>query len=84
MAPEILRCERYDAKVDLWSVGAAIYEAATGEPPFGALNQVELLKMIENTGGRVRFPDEVRLLSFVFLFWLLNAAIGFLECCRCC
>ena len=47
MAPEILRYEKYDAKADLWSVGAVLYEMAVGKAPFRALNHIELLKKIE-------------------------------------
>jgi serine/threonine-protein kinase ULK2 len=58
MAPEILRYEKYDAKADLWSVGAVLYEMATGKPPFRAQNHVELLRKIERGEDRIRFPDE--------------------------
>jgi serine/threonine-protein kinase ULK/ATG1 len=57
MAPEILRYEKYDAKADLWSVGAVLYEMAVGRPPFRALNHIELLKKIEQSKG-IKFPDE--------------------------
>ncbi|KAG9310154.1 kinase-like protein [Chiua virens] len=57
MAPEILRYEKYDAKADLWSVGAVLYEMCVGKPPFRAQNHVELLKRIEHSRG-VKFPDE--------------------------
>ena len=57
MAPEILRYEKYDAKADLWSVGAVLYEMCIGKPPFRAQNHVELLKKIEHSKG-VKFPDE--------------------------
>jgi len=58
MAPEILRYEKYDAKADLWSVGAVLYEMAIGKPPFRAMNHIELLKKIEHTKA-IKFPDEV-------------------------
>lgn len=58
MAPEILRYERYDAKADLWSVGAVLYEMCTGKPPFRAQNHVELLRRIEKGEDRIKFPDE--------------------------
>jgi serine/threonine-protein kinase ULK/ATG1 len=58
MAPEILRYEKYDAKADLWSVGAVLYEMAVGKPPFRANNHIELLKMIEHAKN-IEFPDEV-------------------------
>ncbi|KAF5352277.1 hypothetical protein D9758_011942 [Tetrapyrgos nigripes] len=57
MAPEILGYKKYDAKADLWSVGAVLYEMAVGKPPFRAQNHIELLKRIERT-KEVRFPDE--------------------------
>ncbi|KAF8208072.1 kinase-like domain-containing protein [Mycena galopus ATCC 62051] len=59
MAPEILRYEKYNAKADLWSVGAVLYEMAVGRPPFRAANHIELLKKIESAKG-IRFPDEAR------------------------
>ena len=58
MAPEILRYEKYDAKVDLWSVGAVLFEMAVGKPPFRAANHVELLRKIEKGEDRIKFPDE--------------------------
>ena len=60
MAPEILRYEKYDAKADLWSVGAVLYEMAVGKPPFRANNHVELLRKIEKGEDRIKFPDESR------------------------
>ena len=59
MAPEILRYEKYDAKADLWSVGTVLFELLTGKPPFRAANHVELLRRIERTMDRIRFPDEI-------------------------
>lgn len=58
MAPEILRYEKYDAKADLWSVGAVLYEMAVGRSPFRAPNHVELLRRIEKGNDRIKFPDE--------------------------
>jgi len=60
MAPEILRYEKYDEKVDLWSAGAVLFEMIYGKPPFRATNHLELLKKIEKSVTKgVRFPDEV-------------------------
>lgn len=58
MAPEILRYEKYDAKADLWSVGAVTFEMCVGKPPFRAQNHVELLRRIERGEDRITFPDE--------------------------
>lgn len=58
MGPEILSGLKYDAKADLWSVGAVLYEVVTGRPPFRAQNHIELLKKINENEDRIRFPDE--------------------------
>lgn len=57
MAPEILSYQKYDAKADLWSVGAVLYEMSVGKPPFRAQNHIELLKKIDHSKG-IKFPDE--------------------------
>lgn len=46
-APEVLACRRYDAKADLWSVGAILWEMVVGAPPYGGANHVALLRSIE-------------------------------------
>ncbi|KAM0753377.1 kinase-like protein [Meredithblackwellia eburnea MCA 4105] len=61
MAPEILRYEKYDAKVDLWSVGAVLFEMSVGKPPFRAQNHVDLLRKIEKGEDKIRFPDDKKL-----------------------
>ena len=38
---------RYDAKADLWSVGAIMFELLTARPPYSGANHVQLLKNIE-------------------------------------
>jgi serine/threonine-protein kinase ULK/ATG1 len=59
MAPEILRYEKYNAKADLWSVGAVIYEMSVGKPPFRASNHIELLKKIEKSNDEINFPKNI-------------------------
>ncbi|SGZ51570.1 CIC11C00000004579 [Sungouiella intermedia] len=56
MAPEILRGESYNAKADLWSVGAVLYEMSAGKPPFRASNHIELEKVITRNNDRIKFP----------------------------
>ncbi|KDD73303.1 protein kinase [Helicosporidium sp. ATCC 50920] len=46
MAPEILSSQLYDAKADLWSVGAIFFEMVAGAPPYSGANQVQLLANI--------------------------------------
>ncbi|XP_021899926.1 serine/threonine-protein kinase ATG1t isoform X2 [Carica papaya] len=43
MAPEVLQFERYDDKVDMWSVGAILFELLNGYPPFQGRNNVQLI-----------------------------------------
>ena len=59
MAPEILRYEKYDARVDLWSIGTVLYEMLVGRPPFKASNHVELLRKIEKGEDKIAFPSEI-------------------------
>lgn len=57
MAPEILQHKKYDAKVDLWSIGIILYEMLSAEPPFTASNHIELLKTIETT--KLKFQKNI-------------------------
>ncbi|CAK9862133.1 unnamed protein product [Sphagnum jensenii] len=56
MAPEILQSKKYDAKADLWSVGAILYQLVTGRPPFSGNNHLQLLQNIMKT-NEVQFPE---------------------------
>ncbi|GAB2291154.1 hypothetical protein Dimus_025413 [Dionaea muscipula] len=56
MAPEIIQNQKYDAKADLWSVGAILFQLVTGRPPFGGNNQIELFQNILNA-SELRFPE---------------------------
>lgn len=85
MAPEILRYEKYNAKADLWSVGAVLYEMVTGRPPFRANNHVDLLSNIEKGNDVIKFPSsstvsaEVRLLIRSLLKKNPTERMGFAE-----
>lgn len=47
MAPEVLQFQRYDDKVDMWSVGAILFELLNGYPPFRGRTNVQLLQNIK-------------------------------------
>merc|ERR550534_1737077 len=53
VAPEILRQERYDAQVDMWSLGVILYTMLCGYPPFIEKNLPSLYKVIKS--GKVKF-----------------------------
>lgn len=58
MAPEILNYQKYNAKADLWSVGAVLYEMCCGKPPFKASNHLELYKKIKRANNVITFPSQ--------------------------
>ncbi|XP_031094067.1 serine/threonine-protein kinase ATG1t isoform X2 [Ipomoea triloba] len=44
MAPEVLQFQRYNEKVDMWSVGAILFELLNGYPPFRGRSNVQNIK----------------------------------------
>ncbi|CAN6471615.1 unnamed protein product [Victoria cruziana] len=62
MAPEIMQLHKYDAKADLWSVGAILFQLVTGKTPFSGSNQEQLRQNIIKSNG-LRFPPDSRSLS---------------------
>ncbi|GAB2296586.1 Serine/threonine-protein kinase ATG1a [Dionaea muscipula] len=56
MAPEIIQNQKYDAKADLWSVGAILFQLVTWRPPFGGNNQIEDFRNILNA-SELWFPE---------------------------
>ncbi|MED6204713.1 hypothetical protein PIB30_011688 [Stylosanthes scabra] len=57
MAPEIIQNQKYDAKADLWSVGAILFQLVTGKPPFDGNSQLQLFQNILTSTGP-QFPPE--------------------------
>lgn len=56
MAPEMLLKHKYDARVDLWSVGVIMYECLFGKAPYSGSSFQELADKIKSSQ-----PIEVRL-----------------------
>ncbi|CAN8253953.1 unnamed protein product [Cochlearia groenlandica] len=55
MAPEIIRNKKYDAKADLWSAGAILFQLVTGKPPFDGNNHIQLFNNIVRE-TELKFP----------------------------
>lgn len=63
MAPEMLLKHKYDARVDLWSVGVIMYECLFGKAPYSSSSFQELAEKIKDSR-----PIEVILsLRFILL-----------------
>ncbi|KAJ4896388.1 Protein kinase superfamily protein [Raphanus sativus] len=57
MAPEIIRNQKYDAKADLWSAGAILFQLVTGKPPFDGTNHIQLFQNIVRD-TELKFPRD--------------------------
>ncbi|XP_045789328.1 serine/threonine-protein kinase ATG1a isoform X2 [Trifolium pratense] len=58
MAPEIIQSQKYDAKADLWSVGAILYQLVVGKPPFDGNSQLQLFQNIL-ASTELHFPPTI-------------------------
>lgn len=47
MPPEIIKNEKYDSKVDVWSAGVVVYIMLTGKPPFYGASKDAVYKAIK-------------------------------------
>eukprot|EP00592_Proboscia_alata_P022636 CAMPEP_0194413896 /NCGR_PEP_ID=MMETSP0176-20130528/12426_1 /TAXON_ID=216777 /ORGANISM="Proboscia alata, Strain PI-D3" /LENGTH=995 /DNA_ID=CAMNT_0039217477 /DNA_START=59 /DNA_END=3046 /DNA_ORIENTATION=+ len=57
MAPEVLKHESYDSKVDLWSTGVVLFEMVTGRTPFMGINTMELIRDINEKNNETIFES---------------------------
>mmetsp|Transcript_34398 Transcript_34398/g.25473 ORF Transcript_34398/g.25473 Transcript_34398/m.25473 type:complete len:154 (+) Transcript_34398:731-1192(+) len=56
LAPEIIRREQYDSKVDSWSVGVLAYFLLSGLPPFRGRNPQEIFSSVMSSEVQVESP----------------------------
>ncbi|KAL3564816.1 hypothetical protein D5086_032862 [Populus alba] len=49
MAPEVLQFQRYDCKVDMWSVGVILFELLNGYPPFRARTNFQVVSFLSTS-----------------------------------
>eukprot|EP01094_Clydonella_sp_ATCC50884_P006576 TRINITY_DN15799_c0_g1_i1.p1 TRINITY_DN15799_c0_g1~~TRINITY_DN15799_c0_g1_i1.p1 ORF type:complete len:305 (-),score=126.40 TRINITY_DN15799_c0_g1_i1:112-927(-) len=50
MAPELIRTESYDERVDSWSLGVTVYEMLQGQPPYMDQPPMKALFLINSKG----------------------------------
>jgi cGMP-dependent protein kinase len=67
MAPEIVRGDSYDYKVDYWSIGICMYEFVCGKTPFApdVKDPTEIYKAVQN--DKLTFPNNVKDKDFINL-----------------
>ncbi|XP_008783542.2 serine/threonine-protein kinase ATG1a-like isoform X1 [Phoenix dactylifera] len=58
MAPEIMEDKQYGPKVDLWSVGAILFQLVTGKLPFDGNTHFQLFQNIL-ASNELQFPEDV-------------------------
>lgn len=42
LSPEVVKCEPYGEKADVWAAGCILYQMATLNPPFYSINMLAL------------------------------------------
>jgi len=59
MAPELIKAENYDQKVDIWSLGIVVIEMGDGEPPYMDLPPLRALFFISTKGiTGLKYPEK--------------------------
>ncbi|KAI1732443.1 protein kinase domain-containing protein [Ditylenchus destructor] len=55
ISPEVLKSENVGPECDYWALGAIIFQMISGQPPFRALNEYQILRKI--LGMEFNFPE---------------------------
>lgn len=58
VGPEILKGNKYDEKIDIWSLGVMMYQLLVGDNPFKITKQEQLIKIIKED---IKIPSYVTL-----------------------
>ena len=71
MAPEVVRGDSYDYKVDYWSIACCMYEFACGKTPFGSdlKDPTEIYKAVQNE--KLTFSNNIKDKDFINLVSLM-------------
>ena len=57
LAPEMIKKEGHDTRVDIWYLGVLMFEMLAGKPPFTGTNQEELFNNIKKI--KISWPDDI-------------------------
>lgn len=67
LAPEVIKEDSYDHRIDIWALGCLLYNLATLEPPFVAGSYEELKKVIAQKEPKpIQACYSMRLKEFIF------------------
>jgi len=58
MSPQLLRCEKYSYKCDVWALGFVFFQMLFGKTPWAGASQIKLLENIK--GNPLSFPSNVK------------------------
>jgi serine/threonine-protein kinase len=59
MAPEQVRGEPIDRRVDIWAAGVLLYQIVTGHPPFGTADKILVLEALIMNREPLALPNDI-------------------------